>query len=165
MDTTTHRYAPPRAEVKDIPDFSDTVAVPRLWNPGAAAGWSLLFTPVFGAALHMRNWKVMGEPAKARASFVWMVASLAAMVLVGLGSVLLPDSRELDRVTNLVGTALVAAWYFASGQAQQKAVKERYGTGYMRKGWGKPLGVAVLACIAYLLAVFVVAFVIGYFEA
>ena len=163
MDTTS-RYAPARAEVKDIPDFADTVAVPRLWNPGVAAGWSLLFSPAFGAAVHMRNWKVMGEHAKARESFVWLLVSLAGLVLVGAGGMLLPDSRELDRLSSFAGMAMLAAWYFASGHSQQKYVKERYGTGYMRKRWGKPLGVAVLAVLAYLLAIFIVAFVIGYFE-
>lgn len=32
-----------------------------LWNPNAAANWSLLFTPLFGAYLHMLNWRSLGE--------------------------------------------------------------------------------------------------------
>jgi hypothetical protein len=164
MDTI-NRYAPPRAEVKDMPDFADTAAVPRLWNPGAAAAWSLLLSPAFGAAVHMRNWRVMGEHAKAKESLVWLVATVAILFVLGVATGLLPDSRGLDRLTQGGGTGLLAAWYFTSGHRQQKYVKERYGTGYMRKGWGKPLGIAVGAVVAYLVAAFAVGFVIGYLDA
>ena len=53
-------YAPPTAAVADI---GTATAAPRppLWNPGAAASWSLLLSPVFGAILHMKNWQAMGE--------------------------------------------------------------------------------------------------------
>lgn len=164
MDTT-NRFAPPRAEVKDIPDFADTVAVPRLWNPGVAAAWSLLFSPAFGAAVHMRNWRVLGEHAKAKESLVWLVVSVAALVGIALAAGVLPESREIDRLTQAGSLILLAAWYFASGHVQQKYVNERYGTGYMRKDWGKPLGVAVLAVVAYIAGAFMVGFVIGYLEA
>lgn len=162
MDTTD-RFAHPRAEVKEIPDFADTVAVPRLWNPGVAAAWSLLFSPAFGAAVHMRNWRVMGEHARAKESLVWLVATIAILFVLAVGTGLLPDSNEVDRLTSAGGIGLLAAWYFTSGHAQQKYVKERYGTGYMRKGWARPLAIAVAAVLAYLAAGFIVGFVIGFF--
>ena len=45
-------YAPPTARVDDVATGD---AAPALWNPNAAANWSLLFSPAFGAWLHMKN--------------------------------------------------------------------------------------------------------------
>jgi len=36
-----------------------------IWNPNAAANWSILFTPAFGSYLQMLNWRTLSEPAKA----------------------------------------------------------------------------------------------------
>ena len=36
-----------------------------LWNPDAAACWSMLFTPLFGTILVIRNWEALGEPKRA----------------------------------------------------------------------------------------------------
>jgi hypothetical protein len=44
---------------------------PALWNPNAAAGWSLLFTPAFGAFLHSRNADAMGRHSEAKANKFW----------------------------------------------------------------------------------------------
>ena len=62
---STNPYAPPKAVVADIAPRQDS---PPLWNPNAAANWSLLLSPAFGAFLHMKNWEELGEPAKAAAS-------------------------------------------------------------------------------------------------
>ena len=55
-------FAPPQAEVADVPTGE---AAPALWNPNAASSWSLLFSPIFGAYLHMQNWQALGQPDKA----------------------------------------------------------------------------------------------------
>ena len=49
-------YAPPKAVVGDV--FDGEVA-PALWNPTAAGSWSILFSPIFGAYLHMLNWRAL----------------------------------------------------------------------------------------------------------
>ena len=53
---TPNPYAPPKAEVADV---GRTEVAPALWNPNAAASWSLLFSPAFGAFLHMKNWQAL----------------------------------------------------------------------------------------------------------
>jgi hypothetical protein len=58
-------YAPPKAAVEDVVTFEPS---PALWNPNAAASWSLLFTPIFGSLLHMKNWQAMGNREKAASS-------------------------------------------------------------------------------------------------
>src|SRR5207249_10323860 len=40
-------------------------------------------------------------------------------------------------------------WYFAAGRPQARYVKERLGTDYPRKAWGKPLLVAIALFLAY----------------
>ena len=91
---------------------------PALWNPGAAASWSLLFTPVFGAYLHMRNWEELGEPEKAKSSKTWFYISF---------------------FFSIFGLLYLLIWYFASGKEQMAYVKERYGDNYNKKSWGAPI--------------------------
>ena len=93
---------------------------PTLWNPGAAASWSLLFTPVFGAYLHMRNWEELGEPEKAKSSKTWFYISIPLSIF-------------------LLGLPCLLAWYFISGKEQMAYVKEKYGDNYNKKSWGAPI--------------------------
>lgn len=153
---TGNRYAPPRAEVRDVQDTQIDEA-PPLWNPAAAANWSLLFTPVFGAALHMKNWQALGEPEKARQAKGWMIGSIVYLVIAtGLAAVL-PETRNVDALMRSAGLAMLLAWYFSSGRAQQKYVKERFGKDYARRGWGKPIGYTVLVFLGLFAAAMVVA--------
>ena len=47
-----------------------------VWNPDAAAGWSLIFSPVFGSYLHMCNWRTLSEPKKEASSKTWFYISI-----------------------------------------------------------------------------------------
>ena len=60
------------AQEQDQGAFGNTRQVPlpeapikrrarEIWNPNAAANWSLLFTPAFGAYIHYLNWQKMGK--------------------------------------------------------------------------------------------------------
>lgn len=98
---------------------------PSLWNPGAAASWSLLFTPVFGAYLHMRNWEELGEPEKAKSSKIWFYASIPFSIF-------------------FLGLPCLLLWYFLSGKEQMAYVKEKYGDNYNKKPWGSPIFVCIL---------------------
>ena len=53
----------------------------ELWNPRAAADWSILFTPVFGAWLQARNWKNLNEPDKAAKSMNWVNVGIVILIL------------------------------------------------------------------------------------
>ena len=153
---TDNRYAPPTAQVHDMPSAQ---ASPPLWNPGAATAWSLLFSPIFGAFVQMKNWQALGEPDKAAASKTWGLISLAFMVgLVLLGS-FMAESKSLDLLSRVAGLALLVAWYSASGKHQVAYVKARFGKTYPRRGWGKPLGLAMLAVLGLFVAAFLVVLV------
>jgi len=135
-------YAAPSARVAD----AGSEAAPPLWNPNAAASWSLLLTPAFGALLHMLNWRELGEEGKAGAAKGWFIASLVMLVVYLVFAIAQPalDMRYL-------GFAYLLTWYFAAARGQARYVKDRFGNDYPRKGWGKPLLLGVAAFVGYFL--------------
>jgi hypothetical protein len=133
---------------------------PALWNPNAAGCWSLIFTPLFGAYLHMKNWQALGEPERAEKSRKWVIASLIILIALVLASVFLPDTKGVDAFLRLAGFALIVSWYYSIGKSQQAYVLARYGKNYVRRGWTKPLLAALLAFFIFLLVVFVIAFIV-----
>jgi len=155
---TVNPYAPPKADVADV--VGSQVA-PPLWNPNAAANWSLLFSPIFGAFLHMKNWQVLGEPAKASAAKVWVVVGIAVFVVLALASALVPNEKATDGLSRVVAIALLFSWYFASARHQAAYVKARFGTAYPRKGWSKALLLAVLALVGFVVALGAIGFLVG----
>jgi hypothetical protein len=151
-------YAPPAATAADI---QPTEGAPALWNPNAAVNWSLLFTPAFGAFLHMSNWQALGETEKAASANRWFIFSLIMLVAYAVLGFALMDSKAADGVSRMVGGLYLFAWYFAAAKGQARYVKERFGTTYPRKGWGKPLAIGVLAFIGYVVAIALVGFLFG----
>src|SRR5438552_4573164 len=99
-----NRFAPPTAEVADV---RLAEAAPALWNPNAAASWSLLFSPIFGSYLHARNWEALDRPDKAASSRKWMVGSIIFFVVIALAAFVLPDSKAADGFGRLGGFALL----------------------------------------------------------
>lgn len=65
------------------------IATLSLWNPGATVVWSLIFSPVFGAILQMKNWHTLGEHAKAAKAKIWSMAMAAVGVSLVLGMAML----------------------------------------------------------------------------
>lgn len=155
---STNPYAPPKAVVADIAPRQDS---PPLWNPSAAVGWSLLLSPVFGAYLHMKNWEELGEPAKAATSKAWAIGVVSVLVVLPLAIVLVPALSSLQNVSSPVGLVLLTSWYASSGRVQARYVKERFGKDYPRRGWGRPLFMAVLAVLGYVVVVGILAAVLA----
>jgi hypothetical protein len=153
---TQNLYAPPKSKLADI--GHDGVS-PAIWNPNSAANWSLLFSPAFGAYLHMKNWEALGEPVKAYAAKVWVLVTLLALAGITSAAAFLPNPRSLDGVSRIVGLVLLLSWYFSSGRSQAEYVKSRYGKDYPRRGWGKPLLLGCLAIVGFIIFIVVVAFV------
>ena len=99
--SSDERYRPPQSN-----DFGSGTGqeAPALWNPNAAACWSLLFSPIFGAALHMFNARAMGdaELEKLNKGFMW--GTLAVLVI----AILLAIFSGIK--ANFVGIAALGAW-------------------------------------------------------
>jgi hypothetical protein len=128
-------------------------AAPQLWNPNAAANWSLVFTPAFGAFLHARNWKALGQPERATINLVWVVAT-AVFLAINFVTVFMPASQAIEGVMRLAGMGLLCGWYFTQGRPQAQYVKDKFGNSYSKKGWALPLLVGVLSTGMYVATCF-----------
>ena len=152
-------YAPPRADVADVPVAAD--AAPALWNPNAAANWSLVFSPAFGAFLHMRNWEALGESGKARTSRLFVAGTLALWLVTLCLAMFSTQTALVDALYRVMGFGLLLGWYFSLGRSQAKFVQARYGKTYPRRGWLKPLSLGVTAVLGFFVCAFVLALIAG----
>lgn len=124
-------------------------AEPALWNPAAAACWSLVFTPAFGAYLLMRNWETLGDRQQAMQARKWYVFSLG---LLGVQLLSAAFNTRLNSESNLlhwVGIAWLCAWCLGAALPQARLVRAKFGPSYPRKGWDAALLAAVIAGTAY----------------
>jgi hypothetical protein len=152
-------YASPSAQARPV---ERALAVhPTLWNPSAAALWSLLFSPIFGAVLHARNWTAIGDLPRARGQYIWAIGYGIYLCMVIAASAFLPHSRPMDSTLRFTSIGMLAAWYFMSASAQVAFVKERYGERYLRHGWGLPLLIAAGSFVLFVVAVAAVILVFG----
>ena len=126
-----------------------------LWNPAAAAAWSLLFTPIFGAWLHMLNWRALGEPARAAASWRWVQAGFAMVGVCVLLGLALPESKGAESVARSIGMGLLVAWYIGAARVQSAYVREKFGKAYVHRPWGRVLLLAFGAMFGFFAVVLV----------
>ena len=147
-------YAPPKANLEG--PFADAGPAPALWNPNAAASWSLLFTPVFGTWLHWRNWLAMGEADRARTARYWFIAAVVVVLATVALSVLLPTIS--DGVLRAINIGCLIAWFYGGAKPQVLHVRARFGATYPRRGWIVPIlaAIGVLAAVILLIAAVVV---------
>ena len=160
--SSSNPFAPPTAEVADVSVLEQS---PPLWNPNAAAAWSLVFSPIFGAILHMKNWQALGQPEKAAICKNWAIGVVGFIVFLVLFSLFLPESKALDALSRFGGIGILVAWYYNIGKSQQAFVLARYGKTYARKGWAKPICLAVLVFLGFIVAAGIVIAVLGGFVA
>jgi hypothetical protein len=120
-----------------------------IWNPSAAARWSLVFTPVFGAFIHMHNWHLLGQPQEAARARRWFHASLAVLLLQLFTSALNARLGSEPMLLHPVGLLFLVVWYFGAARQQARLVKARYGASYRRRSWDSVLICAVVAGAAY----------------
>lgn len=134
---------------------------PAIWNPNATANWSLIFSPAFGSYLQMLNWRTLGEPERAASAQNWFYVSLGMLAVYVLLGVFMDDSKAADGAARGLGFLFLIVWYFSAGRAQSKYVKEKFGSSYARKPWGKTLLIGVAAFVGFLLAAVIVGLVLG----
>jgi len=152
MDTTLDTSA-------DAAIATNSEAV-TLWNPIAAALWSLLLSPALGAYLHMRNWERLDRPAQARRARYWFAGTFAitlAGYLAAAAAVLL--EREDLAAPWWSGLALFGIWVVFSAYPQISHIDERHGETYARRSWTAPLLIALAANCA---APITTAIIVGY---
>ena len=116
-----------------------TAGTPKLWNPNAAANWSLLFSPILGAWLHAKNWKELGQHDRAKKSMIWVYVGFVFLLV----NLFLPDNAGSGP-----GLIFILAWYFSSAKGQVNYLKEN-NINYEKKAWGKPLLLGLAGLVAY----------------
>ena len=122
-----------------------------LWNPMAAALWSLLLTPAFGAWLHACNWERLGQKEQASQARGWAVA-ICVVNLVNLAVAAAATANGSDiGIPSWMSLVLLGLWYGMSAHAQVKYVALRHGQAYARRTWGLPLVTGLAAVAAFLL--------------
>ena len=119
------RFAPPESELESY----DRGASPALWNPDAAGVWSILFTPVFGSYLLLKNCQAIGDVDKIQAGRLWLGISVVMLIV----SAMLP----------LVGLGYIILWYFLWQAKQTAIIRARWGANYQRRSWAAPLAIAL----------------------
>lgn len=120
-----------------------------LWNPNFASAWSLLFTPVFGAIIHMKNWEALGRPDKAMASKVWAFMMGVIILLVTTWSILNPRVFLSARLPQIVSLTVFFVWYVAMARPQIDLITAA--GDFEKRSWGMPISLGI-AGIAALLA-------------
>lgn len=119
-----------------------TASAPSLWNPNAAANWSVLFSPVFGTALHYLNWRSLGDEKKATVALNWLYVAAGVEIWV-LWNVFTGINTDAPFLTNLV---FLVSWYFFSAKVQINHVRDSLNGRFERRSWLNPLGTAS-ACV------------------
>jgi len=120
-------------------------ARPILWNPNAAANWSLPFSPAFGSILNYLNWKALGEQDRARKGLIWVWVSVGVLILVHVLTALASFA-----VARALAFLYLVVWYFATGRKQARYVRDTYGSDYTRRPWGKPLLFGTLGFLGFI---------------
>jgi len=133
--STNNPYAAPKTTL-EIETHDDA---PPLWNPDVAGLWSLLFTPVFGSILVLKNWQAIGELEQIRAAKIWLAISILTYLVTLF-------FRPL-------GFIYIVVWYIGSQKKQTEYVKKRWEKSYPKKGWVVPilLGITSILVIAFIL--------------
>ncbi|SFE63184.1 hypothetical protein SAMN04487869_1122 [Marinobacter sp. DSM 26671] len=136
---TEEEFQRKKAEILSPGNSQDTASGPQsieIWNPTAAANWSLLFSPIFGAFLQAKNWKSLGEQNKSKSSMLWVYLGCLIIFLV----LIVPG---LAKYGSGIGIIWLLFWYFTASKSQTKYVKEKYNDEYEKKGWFKPIIIAI----------------------
>jgi hypothetical protein len=127
----------------------DTSHGMALWNPVVAAGWSVVFTPAFGAWLVMRNWEALGDRRQAELSRKWFVFSIGLLAVRLLSSAI---NTRLNSQSNLLlwfSWGYLVVWWLAAAAPQARAVRARYGADFPRHGWDYAMLLALAGGIGY----------------
>lgn len=130
---------------------SETLPMPKLWNPSVATWLSVIMSPLFGMLIHALNWRAIGRSDLAKTNVIWAIASFVALPILGL----------VFKHQFLCMIAVVAAWHFLHGSAQEKFIKEHYGTNYEKKSWWIPVGIFLGILIALIVVITGICTILG----
>lgn len=121
----------------------------ELWNPNAAANWSLIFTPIFGSYLQMKNWQTLGQLKEAEKAKYWILATVFFILFINFGAPWIDaDPEQFSSRFKGLGLLYILVWYFSYARKQPNYVKENLNDQYSKKSWLLPLISAI--CIIFI---------------
>lgn len=106
-----------------------------LWNPTAITLWSVPFSPLFGAWLHIHNWTALGEPAKAAAARRWFNALLVIMVFNGVVTAIAERVAMSVNPADFISIGVFLLWYLLAAHPHARAVRQKTQARYARRPW------------------------------
>ena len=118
----------------------------RLWNPNAAALWSVLLSPAFGAFLHAQNWRMLGDVKRARANMFWFFLVIVICVVAAFVPAI-PKEAQTP-----LGIGLLVGWYYSQGKPQIQYVKDNFPGGYKKRSIYLALLIGLVAVVVFLTA-------------
>lgn len=124
----------------------------KLWNPLASAGWSLLFSPLFGAILLDRNWRVLDQKDQARWTrlLFWLSASAILFGFIVAPIDFTPGAEKtITGISKIIGISLTGAC-FTIGRHQKRFLAESGRANYPKKSWSKPIAFGVVGLVAFI---------------
>lgn len=126
-----------------------------IWRPDAVLAWGALFTPVFSAWLTAKNWRALGDDARAEQSMLWVYGFPVFCIAWMFFSYALEtfiSEPVLNWLGKFIGLAYLGAWAAADYRPQRNHVQTHLPSSFSRKSWVFPLSVAfgVYAVIALL---------------
>ena len=105
----------------------------KIWNPNVAACLSIIFTPIFGAWIHAKNWEVLKKEQERRWSMLFVYCLIIVTIFVVYYQIFIGDVKSSPLS---IGTLLT--WYFILGKSQLSHIKDN-NINYEKKSWIKPL--------------------------
>ena len=126
-----------------------TKSAMALWNPTAITLWSVPFSPLFGAWLHIHNWTALGEPDKADAARRWFNALLIVMVLNGVITAIAERTAMRVNPADFISIGVFLLWYLLAAHPHARAVRTRTRADYTRRSWNGALLTGVAAGLAF----------------
>lgn len=113
-------------------------AAPPLWNPKAAALWSLLFSWAFGSFLLARNWKALGDADRAKRCMLWFYGFFPFLI----AAIFVSELGVFAALLRPAGIGIFVAWIITERTPQADYIEQRFGGRYPRKSWLVPIAIA-----------------------
>lgn len=118
-----------------------------IWNPTTVSSLSIILTPVFGAYLHSKNWKVLNNTEESKQSMMWFYSSIVIMLLIVIFS-----TSTNATLLKWVYIGNLLSWYFVSAKNQQAFIRDKTKIRY--QSLVKPILIALPILLIYLLILF-----------
>ena len=131
-----------KIEIHESPKNIENQVLPEMWNPAAAVNWSIVFTPVFGSWLQMKNWEQLGHSDEAKKCKFWLILSLLYTCIIPFVEIPRPFS-------NIGPICLLLPWYIFSGKFQMDYFKKTQ-LEYTKKSWVKPISIGLVVMAVYI---------------